>query len=152
MALTLYPVGAARHDVLMVLGIGAAACALTAVGLAFRWWLVLTWGFAAFGAEYAVFLRLRGGAVDARAPLVAAVLLIAAELAFDSVGPVGGTRERSLLVWQLVALLAAALLTVAVAALVLVVGGSARSGVALEAFGALAAVTVLAIVVRAVRS
>lgn len=134
------------------MGIGAAACALALVGLAFRWWLVLAWGFAAFGAEYAVFVRLRGGAVDARAPLVAAALLVAAELAFDSIAPEGGTRERSLLVAQLVALLAAALLTVAVAALVLVVGGSARSGVALEAFGALAAVTVLAIVVRAVRS
>jgi hypothetical protein len=62
-----YPAAATGRDVLVVVGIGAAASALTAVGLLFRWWLVLAWGFAAFGAEYAVFLRLRGGAVDVRA-------------------------------------------------------------------------------------
>jgi hypothetical protein len=146
-----YPAAATRHDVLVVVGIGAAACALAAVGLLFRWWLVLVWGFAAFGAEYAVFLRLRGGAVDARAPLVAAGLLVLAELAFESVGPESGVRERSLFLSQLATLLAAALLTVALAALVLVVAGSARSGTALEAVGALAAVGVLAIVVRSAR-
>jgi hypothetical protein len=138
-----YPAAATGRDVLVVVGIGAAASALTAVGLLFRWWLVLAWGFAAFGAEYAVFLRLRGGAVDVRAPLVAAALLVVAELAFESVAPESGARERSLL--------AAALGTVAVGALVLVVAGSERSGIALEAVGALAAVGVLATVVRSAR-
>lgn len=113
---------------------------------------MLAWGFAMFGAEYAVYLRLRGGAVDPRAPLVAAALLVAAELAFGAIAAEGGVRERSLLVSELVALLAAALATVAVAALVLVAAGSARSGVALEALGAAAAVGVLGIVVRAARS
>ena len=137
---------------LVLLGIAAAACALAAVGLACRWWLVLAWGLAAFGAEYAVFLRLSGGAVDARAPLVAAALFVAAELGFDAVASEGGVRERSLVVSELVALLVAALVSVAIAALVLVVAGSARSGVALEAVGALAAVAVLAVLVRAARS
>jgi hypothetical protein len=146
-----YPAAATGRDVLVVVGIGAAASALTAVGLLFRWWLVLAWGFAAFGAEYAVFLRLRGGAVDVRAPLVAAALLVVAELAFESVAPESGARERSLLLSQLAALLAAALGTVAVGALVLVVAGSERSGIALEAVGALAAVGVLATVVRSAR-
>lgn len=147
----MYPAAAADRGVLVVVGIGVAACALAVVGLAFRWWLVLAWGFAAFGAEYAVSLRLRGGGVDAGAPLVAAALLVAAELAFDSVAPEGGARERSLVASELVALLAAAVVTVAVAALVLVVAGSARSGVALEAVGAVAAVGVVATVVRAAR-
>jgi hypothetical protein len=138
--------------VLVVVGIGVAASVLVAVGLAFRWWLVLGWGLAVFGAEYAVFLRLRGGAVDARAPLVAAALLVAAELAFDSIAPEGGSRERPLVVSEAAALLAAALVTVAAAALVLVVAGSARSGVGLEAVGALAAVGVLAVLIRAARS
>ncbi|HZC29577.1 MAG TPA: hypothetical protein VE269_07530 [Gaiellaceae bacterium] len=151
-ALAAYPAAAAGHGVPVLVGIGAAACGLTAVALAFRWWLVVAWGLASFGAEYAVFLRLRGGAVDARAPLVAAGVLVVAELAFDSIAPERGSRERSLLAAELVALLGAALVTVVAAALVLVVAGSARSGLALEAAGAVAAIGVLAVLVRAVRA
>ena len=151
-ALAVYPAVAASRGVLVVVGIGGAAWAVAAVGLAFRWSPVLSWGLGLFGAEYAVFLRLRGGAVDARAPLVAAALVVAAELGFDAIAPEGGTRERSLLVREIAALLGAALVTMAAAALVLVVAGSARSGLALEAAGALAAVGVLAIVARAVGS
>jgi RND superfamily putative drug exporter len=77
--------------VLVVVGVGAAACALVAVGLSFRWWLVLAWGFAAFGAEYAVFLRLRGGGVDVRAPLA----LRGGTYAVDVISGAGPLTARS---------------------------------------------------------
>lgn len=136
---------------LVVLALGGAACALAAVGLALRWWLVLAWGFVLFGAEYAVFLRLRPDAVDARAPLVAAGLLVAAELAFDSVAPEGGRRERALVVSELLTLLGAAFATVLTGGVLLVVAGTATSGVTLEAVGAFAAVCAVGALARIAR-
>jgi hypothetical protein len=151
-SLAFYPAAAGRRDVIVVVALGGAACLVAAVGLAFRWWLVLAWGIALFGAEYAVFLRLRSDTVDAWAPLVAAGLIVAAELAFDSIAPEGGARQRSLFAFELGALVGAALATAFAAALLLVVAGSASSGVALEAGGALAAVGVIAAVVRVART
>jgi hypothetical protein len=149
--LAAYPVAAGNREVLVVLALGAAACALAAVGLAFRWWLVVAWGLALFGAEYAVFLRLRPDAVDAGAPLVAAALLVAAELAFGAVAAEGGRYERSLVAAEGLALAGAAFATVLAGGFLLVVAGTANAGVALEAVGAFAAVCAVGVVARIAR-
>jgi hypothetical protein len=145
-------VAAGHRQVAVVLAIGAAACGLTAAGLVFRWWLVVAWGFALFGAEYAVFLRLRPDAVDARAPLVAAGLLVAAELAFGALAAEGGRYERSLVVAEGLTLVGAAFATVLAGGFLLVVAGTVSSGVALEAVGAFAAVCAVGLVARIARA
>ena len=149
--LAAYPVVAGDRQVRVVLAIGAAACGVVAVGLVFRWWLAVAWGLALFGAEYALFLRLRPDAVDARAPLVAAGLLVAAELAFGAVAAEGGRYERSLVASEGLTLVGAAFATVLAGGFLLVVAGTASAGVALEAAGALAAVCAVGVVVRLAR-
>lgn len=146
--LAAYPVAAGDRQVRVVLAIGAAACAVVAAGLLFRRPLLIAWGLALFGAEYAVFLRLRGDAVDARAPLVAAGLLVAAELAFEAIAAEGGRRERSLVAAEGVALVAVAIATVIAGGFLLVIAGEVAAGVALEAIGAAAAVCAVGLLAR----
>ena len=149
--LAAYPVAAGDRQVRIVLAIGAGACIVMVLGLVFRWWLAVFWGLALFGAEYAVFLRLRPDAVDARAPLVAAGLLVVAELAFGAVAAEGGRYERSLVAAEGLALAGAALATILGGGFLLVVAGSANAGVALEAVGGLAAVCALGLLARIAR-
>jgi hypothetical protein len=149
--LAAYPVAAGHREVRVVLALGSAACVLLAVGLVFRWWLVVAWGFALFGGEYAVFLLLRPDAVDSRAPLVAAGLLVAGELAFGAVAPEGGRYERSLVAAEGVALVGAAFATVLAGGFLLVVAGAITAGVGLEAVGAFAAVCALGLLARIAR-
>jgi hypothetical protein len=149
--LAVYPIAAGHRLVPVVLGVGAAACVVVAVGLVFRWWFAVAWGLALFGAEYAVFLRLRPDAVDARAPLVAAGLLVVAELAFEAVAAEGGRYERSLVLGEAAMLVGAAVATVVAGGFLLVAAGSVEAGVVLEAAGALAAVGAVALVVRLAR-
>jgi hypothetical protein len=146
--LAAYPVAAGDRQVRVVLGIAVAACVVAAVGLVFRWWLAVAWGFALFGAEYAVFLRLRPDAVDSRAPLVAAGLLVAAELAFGAVAAEGGRYERPLVIAEAVTLVGAAFGTVLAGGFLLVVAGTVSAGIALEAVGAFAAVCAVGLVAR----
>src|SRR5207247_9736740 len=68
--------------VAVLAGIGLV---VTALALASRWVPLLPVGFIGVGAAYAVFLSLRPGTVDTRAPLVAAAFFIAAELSFWSI-------------------------------------------------------------------
>ena len=132
----------------MLAGIGAAGWLLVAVALAGRWPLVAAWGLAGIGAEYAVFLRLRTGPIDSRAPFVAAGLVLAAELVYRSVAPFDGRREAGLLlVWGLRAL-ALVVGTLVVGEVVLLAAGSTRSGIGLEVLGIAAAVVALALVAR----
>lgn len=149
--LAVYPVAAGHRQVLVVLALGGAACAVAALGLAIRRWFVLAWAFALFGAEYAVFLRLRPDAVDVRAPLVAAGLLVVAELGFSAVGPEGGRAERPLVVAEILWICGGAFATVLAGGVLLVASGSATAGVALEAVGALAAVCAVGLVASVVR-
>jgi len=142
-----YPAVAGDRLVPLVVGVGIAAWLLLALGL-IRWPPLLGWGLAAFGAEYAIFLRLRGGSVDSRVPAVAAVLLVVAELAFLSAG--GGLEgaDRALLA-RVVGALAAAVAAVALLAdLLLVASGSANGSLSVEAGGVLAAVLAVAFVIR----
>jgi hypothetical protein len=133
----------------VVAGVGIAGWLLLVLGLV-RWSVLLGWGLAGFGAEYAVFLRLRGGSVDARAPAVAAALLLVAELSYLSVTGVAGA-DRALKA-RMVGAAAAAVAGVALLAdLVLVVSGSANGSLPVEAGGVLAAVLSVAFVVRVAR-
>jgi hypothetical protein len=145
--LVAYVAAAGDRLVPLVVGVGIAGWLLVLLGM-LRWPALLGWGLAGFGAEYALFLRLRGGSVDSRAPAVAAALLLVAELAFVSAR--GGLRgaDRALLARVVGSTAAAVAGTALLADLLLVVSGSASGSVAVEAGGVLAAVLAVALVVR----
>jgi hypothetical protein len=130
----------------VVAGVGAVGWAVTALALVGRWPSLLPWGVVGVGAGYTVFLGLREGTVDPRAPIVGAALFAAAELGFWSVEPRQGWREPSVLVRQIVFVCAGALGTALVGALLLVLVAGASGGVGFEAIGVGAAVLTLAIV------
>src|SRR5439155_23936033 len=117
--LVAYPAVAGDRLAAVVAGIGIAGWLLLVLGLV-RWPLLLGWGVAGFGAEYAVFLRLRGGSVDSRAPAVAAVLLLVAELSYLSVSGGLAGADRALKV-RMVGAVAAAVAGVALLADLLLV-------------------------------
>jgi hypothetical protein len=130
-----------------VLGVGATGAALVAASLAARWPQVLPWGLAGVGAAYTVYLALRPGTVDPRAPIVAAALFGAAEFAFWSLEPhVARRAERTAVLRRLALIGGSALGTALLASLVLVVAASASGGVLLEAVGVVAAVATLGVV------
>ena len=151
-ALAAYPAAATERQPYLVLGVGGLAVLALATGLVLRQRVAVAYAIALFGGEYAVFLRLAGDSVDVRAPFVAAALVVTAELAFAAVAPEGGRLERPLVVDEAAALVSTGVATALVAGFLLLASGSAASGVALEAVGALAAVGTLAALVRAARS
>jgi len=130
----------------VVAGLGAAGCVLVALALAARQAFLLAWGIAGVGAGYAVFLSLRSGTVDPRAPFVAAAVFAAAELGFWSVQPGLGRSERTVLARRVGVLAAEAFAAALLGALLLVLATGARAGLGLEAMGVLAAVATLGIV------
>src|SRR5262249_7035654 len=110
--------------------------------------VVIGWGLGVFGAEYALYLRLRGGAVDSRAPAVAAALTLVAELAYYAVrGGLEGA-DRALVVRVVCATAAVAAGAALVADLLLVASGTGSGNLAIEGSGVLAAVLSIALVVR----
>jgi hypothetical protein len=130
----------------VVIGVGVLGWALVVVGL--RWPVVIGWGLGAFGAEYALYLRLRGGAVDSRAPAVAAALTLVAELAYYAVrGGLEGA-DRALVVRVVCATAAVVAGAALVADLLLVASGTGSGNLAIEGSGVLAAVLSIALVVR----
>jgi hypothetical protein len=147
-ALVVYPAAAGDRLVQFVAGLGIAGWALLALALAGRWPALVAWGIAGLGAEYALFLRLRGETVDVRAPVVAAGLIVAAELAFRAVEPEEGRLEGRLVVRSATAVAAAAAATALIGGVLLVAAGSFGSGLALEAAGVAAAVVAVGLVVR----
>jgi hypothetical protein len=131
----------------IVLTLGVSGLVLTVVGVLGRWSPLLSAGLVGVGAAYALFLGLRPETVDPWAPFVAAALFSGAELGFSALGsrvPQGGGPRQRLRGVLLVA--AAVLGTAILGSALLLVGGSERGGVALEAGGLLAAVTLMAIV------
>jgi hypothetical protein len=145
--LVVYPAAAGDRLVPLVIAVGSAGWALLALGL-LRWPALIGWGLAGFGAEYAVFLRLRGGSVDSRAPAVAAALLLVAELAFLSArGGIQGA-DRAFVARVVASTAAAVAGTALLADLLLVASGSANGSLGVEAGGVLASVLVVALVVR----
>lgn len=111
------------------------------------------WALAALGAEYAAWFALRGGAVDTRAPLYGAGLLVVAELSYWALDRRSAAHaELELDVRRLVGMLL--LLTGSLALGTLLLGASAVSiggGVVLEALGVTAAVALLVLVAMVVR-
>lgn len=115
-----------------------------AVALFTRWRSVFPSGLVLVGASYAVYVALRNGAVDARAPAVAAALLAVAELGFWSLERTPSASEGAVLVRRTAALAGGVLLTALVGSLLLVLTTGASGGVGLEAAGLAAAVLALA--------
>ena len=132
---------------------GTLACVLLTAGLALRRPAAVPLAVLALGAGYGVSLGVEGGALDGRAPALAAALFLLAELAYwslelrDAVADEQGAYLRRI---GLLSALALGALAVGAGLLALVDAGE-RGGVALEAVGALAAVAALAIVARATR-
>jgi hypothetical protein len=131
----------------LVAGIAAAGCVVTALALVVRRALLVPWGIALVGAAYALFLRLRGGAVDANAVYVAAALVAAAELAFMSLRPAVPAADWRARWDGLVRVVVVALATLVAGEVILAASGSATGGLVMEGFGVAAAVVAVAVVV-----
>jgi hypothetical protein len=143
------------HDDLpkVVPGVAAAGWTVAALALIARQPALLPLGLAGVGGAYALFLSLGGDAVDPRAPLVAAMLFLAAEFGFWSLEARDARPERAALIRRLLLIAAVALGAALVASLLLVAAADVSGGVGLEALGVLAAVvTVSIVVVLTVRS
>jgi hypothetical protein len=128
----------------VIAGIGAAGCALTAVALVARRPSVLAPGLAGVGGAYGLFLGLRGGAVDVRAPLVAAGLFLAAEVGFAALAAGPARAERGVVVRAVARLAGGVVGAALVGSLLLVATTGVGGSVALEAAGVAAAVLTLA--------
>jgi hypothetical protein len=128
--------------------VGAAGGVLMAFALATRWRAVFPFGLALVGASYAVFLAVRNGSVDSWAPVVAAALFVAAELGYWSLERSPSLSERAVVLRRLAGLAGAAVVTVLVGSLVLLIATGAAGGVALEAAGVAAAVLAVAAITR----
>jgi hypothetical protein len=137
----------------VVAGVGAGGCVLIAIAFLARRPSVFPVGLAGVGAAYGVYLSLHSGAVDPRAPAVAAALYVAAELGFWSLERTASRSERTVVVRRVATVAAGAVFTGLVGSLVLGLTTGVGGGLALEAVGvAAAALTVAAIAVLASRS
>jgi hypothetical protein len=130
----------------VVAALGGLGLFVTALALVSRWAPLLPWGFVGVGVAYAVFLSLRPGTVDARAPMVAAAFFIAAELSFWSIERRGWRSEGQVVVRRLLLLFTAGLATALVGGLLLLITSGGRSGIGQEAAGVAAAVLTLAVI------
>jgi hypothetical protein len=133
--------------------VGAGGSALIAIAFVARRPSVFPVGLAGVGAAYAVYLSLRSGAVDPRAPAVAAALYVAAELGFWSFERAASHSERTVVVRRIASVAAGAIFTGLVGSLMLGLTTGVGGGLAVEAVGvAAAALTVATIAVLAARS
>jgi hypothetical protein len=137
----------------VVAAVGAGGCALLAVAFVTGRASVFPVGLAGVGAAYGVYVSLRGGAVDARAPMLAAALFLAAELGYSLLGRGVARAERTVVVRRLAWLTAAALVSGLLGILLLALTSGVGGGVGLEAAGVgAAALAVAAIALLASRS
>jgi hypothetical protein len=134
----------------VVAAVGGVSLVAFSAALALRWPALAAWGLAACGTEYGLFLGFRGGTVDRWAPLVAAALFVAAELGYRVVEPPEPVPERAVVLRATGWLLAGVLGTAVAGSVLLAAAGGGSGGLGLEALGAAAAVTVLALVVGVV--
>lgn len=131
--------------------LGGIGLFVTALALLGRWAMLLPCGFVGVGAAYAVFLSLRPGTVDTRAPMVGAAIFIAAELSYWSIERRNWRSEGPVVVRRLALLVSAGLATAIVGGLLLLITSGRRIGVGQEAVGVAAAVltlTVIAVLAR----
>ncbi len=152
-AIVVYATLAGDRLPVVVAAVGAAGCALIALAFVARRPAVFPVGLAGAGAAYGVFLSLRSGPVDVRAPLVAAALFVAAELGYSSLDRSVVPSERAVVVRRVAGLAAGAVGTGLLGSLLLVLTTGVGGGGALEAAGVgAAALTLAAIAVLASRS
>lgn len=129
------------------LGIGMFGVVVLAVGLAARLTAAITLGLAVVGGTYGVVLVVESAPLDRRAPIVAAALVLAAELGWWSlelrarIAPEAGSYLRTLALILMLTLGAYALGAVLLA----VVDVARTSGLVIEGFGAAAAAAILAV-------
>jgi hypothetical protein len=129
--------------------IGAVGVGLVAASILLGRPVLVAWSVALLGAEYATWLALDGGATNTRAPLVAAGLVLVAELGYEAQTPPAGEVDPEVLLRRLVLLAGLALGAIALGAFVLGIASVPLSGgVALTAIGATAAVLALVVVWR----
>jgi len=136
-----------------LIAVGAPVPVVLLAGLALRWSGALTGAIVLLGAQQAVRLAIGNDVLDEWAPLVAAALLLTAELAWWSIEPrIPAWTQPGLALRRLTVVLLMCLLGAGVGAAMLVAAGSSLSGgVPLELAGILAAtgtVAVLAWVAR----
>jgi hypothetical protein len=148
-ALVVYP-ALETPKLTWLLWIVAALALLTlVVGLGWRHPPLFLWALALIGVQYASWLEIGTHALDQRAPVVGAGLLLTAELAFDSLEPELGPSTSTAALARLIVIAAVLLVSVGVDAIVLgatsiPVGG----GIALTAVGVTAAVMALGLVFK----
>lgn len=147
------PVLASDRAVRALATLAVAAVAVFALGAVFGLAPLIAAGPALFGVEYGLYLVATDPELDLTAPLLAALVLLAAELAFGAVEP----RVRPSQLLELARSAGAPLATAAgglVAAVVVVVaaGAEAASGLAVELLGIGAAVAALALVALLARA
>jgi hypothetical protein len=148
-AVAAYPAAAAARVPWLHAGLGIAAFAALAAGLALRRSTLFVWALVVLGADYALWLELGTHALDQRAPIVGGGLLLAAELAYDSLEPEVGRPESTAVLARVIVLAGVTLGAIGVGALVLATASIPLSGGAgLTAVGVAAAVLVLAVITR----
>ena len=148
-ALAAYPAVGTSRLAWMLATIGVIAVATLAAGLGLGRAQLIVWALVLLGADYAVWLELGTHALDQRAPIVAAGLLLTAELAFDSLEPEIGTLASTAVLARAIALAVVILASVGIGAVVLAASSIPLSGgIALTGVGVVAAVCALALIAR----
>jgi hypothetical protein len=132
--------------VALVAALAGLGLVVTAVALVTRWAAALPSGFVGVAAAYALFLSLRPGTVDGRAPMVAAALFIAAELSYWSIERGNWPSEGQVIIRRLALLVSAGLGAAIVGGLLLLLTSQGRGGIGQEAAGIGAAVLTLAVI------
>jgi hypothetical protein len=133
----------------LTLGIGAIGAVALALVLLRRMSAGLPWAVLLLAVAYTIALVARGSAIDGAAPLVAAGLLICAELAAWSVDEEHAiSAERTVVVARVTALAVLVAVSTAAAGLVVAVSLAPGAGLAWTVVGAAAAVLVVGLAVR----
>jgi hypothetical protein len=133
-------------------GIGAIGAVLLVFVLVRKLDDLLPWAMILLGSAYTVSLVLHGSGIDGGAPLVAAGLLLCAELAAWSVDEQFAIRaERAVVLARASALGALVLVSLVVATLVVALSLVPAGGLAWTVLGAAAAVGVVWLAVRLAR-
>jgi hypothetical protein len=142
-----YPAAAVDRHADQVAALGALGVGVFLLGTAVRFSEAIPVGLALVGAEYAGFVALReDSGVHPSAPLVAGALVLAAEVAYSAVEPPLAAASLALRALRAARILALAVGSAGVAALVLYVSvADVQTGLALELTGIVAATSVLAL-------
>jgi hypothetical protein len=132
---------------------GGLAVALLAFGAWRSWTGLIPFSVALVGGGWAASLLFEDAGVDGAAPLIAAGLLLATELAYWATAARAVPVDAALMRRQLLTVLAVCGVSLCLGTLLLLVGGaSVRGGLPLEAVGVAAAIAALAVVARLARS